>query len=462
MMPMGQNASLVRGDPDRPTLSIRDQFTLSFLWFALNIQNAALLPIVVPTQILLFVSPGAAGNAQQAIFLGWLSALGAVISLVVQPLIGAASDHTTGRWGRRHPYIAGGMVVLVAGTLAMGLIPDLLAFIFGFLLVNLGSNVVNAAYQSLLPDRVPPEQRGAASGFMGLMTILGNVGSLGAAAFLLGQVGSGASMAGEIISGAGRFYVIAAVALVIGLLVTLVGVRERPSQPTLDAVDQPRPAGLRARILAMWLGPWHYHNFTWVFLTRCFVILGLTMFMTFIEYYFANVMHTTTFVRDTAVLAVLALLSAVASALVVGMLSDRSSRVVVVSIATGCMALAALVFVVAPTSFPLWPLGLIFGFGFGAYTSVDWALAVDALPALRAAGKDMGIWNIASTLPAVLAPLVGSVVIAGADAAGQTALGYRAVFALAGICLLAGAVFVFQIREERGGQHDAIGETARA
>ncbi|HEY7850626.1 MAG TPA: PucC family protein, partial [Ktedonobacterales bacterium] len=96
------------------------------------------------------------------------------------------------------------------------------------------------------------------------------------------------------------------------------------------------------------------------------------------------------------------------------------------------------------------PLGVVFGLGYGAYTSVDWALAVDALPVQANAGKDLGIWSAASTLPAILAPALGGAVIVLVDHFyNQTALGYQAIFALAAVFLALGAVCVSFIRNDQ-------------
>ena len=428
-------------------LSIREQVTLSLLWFSLNFETAALLPVVIPTQLLLFVAPGGVGNVQQALALGWLSAIGALLALLVQPLTGSMSDRTTSRLGRRRPYILIAAVIYLAGMLALAAAPGFAVFVIGFVLAQIAANAGTAAYQGLLPDRVPAEQRGTASGYLGLMTILGNVGSLVAAAVLLSSVSSGPGLAAAVRSGAARYYALGAVVLIIGVLVTVIGIRETPISNAPPPLAREPKVGASRNFLDPWIAPMRHDQFRWVFLTRASVMLGLSIFLTYIEYYFANVAHVTNFVQSTAVVALLALGGAVIGALTLGVVSDRIGRVGIVAVASGLMTLAALTFVVAP-HIPLWPLGLLFGAGYGAYTSVDWALAVDSLPALGAAGKDLGIWSIASNLPAVLAPLVGSLVIGGGTALGMTAeAAYRSVFALAAGFLLLGALFVFRVQE---------------
>jgi MFS family permease len=437
---------------ERAPLSVWGHISLSALWLGINAINAALLPVVLPVQILLFITSGSVGDAEQAEFLGWLSALGAVIALLAPPLVGALSDRSTSSFGRRRPYVLLGVVITIGGAWAMAIAGSLGALIAAFLLLNLGVNVATGAYQGLLPDITPESQRGAASGYLGLMTILGNIGSLALAGVLLASV-TLASGAATITHSARVFYGATALMLAITAFITILWTHETPlSAAEVAAQHTSTPEARRmARWLraqsALWLDPWKSWNFTWVFLTRAFVMMGLTLFLTFIEYYFAQVAGVTSFVAATAAVAGLALLGAVISALALGILSDHVNRTLLVGVSSALMAFPALVFVVAPTQVPLWPLGLIFGLGYGAYTSVDWALAVDSLPEQASAGKDLGIWSAASTLPAILAPALGAGVIAlTEDAYHNTALGYQATFALAAVFLTLGAICVTFVR----------------
>jgi MFS family permease len=461
-----QPEQMILSEGSQPLLSRRELLGMSVLWFALNFQFAALLPIVVPAQIILLVTPGAAGSPQQALVLGGLAALGAITAVILQPLVGALSDRTASRLGRRRPYIIAGGVLMLIGLTLLAASHMIVLYIIGLFLVVVANTVSGTAYQGLVPDKVPAKQRGVASGYMGLMTILGTVGSLAVAATLLGQSTSGHSSVAGAFHGAALFYALAAGVLVFSVLLTVAAVREEVphhlhlphhhhSHSHDPAAGTTAPAAtnnsdkplLRQRLAHMWLTPWRHANFTWVFLTRGFVMLGLALFMTYIEYYFARVQHLPNFIQATAFNAILALLGAVCSTLVLGIISDRTRRVPIVFVSTACMALAALTFVVAPGRLPLWPLGILFGLGYGAYMSVDVALAVDALPSRRDAGKDLGLWNISSTLQSVIAPLLGSIVIFVAGRLGVIALGYRTIFGLATVFLLLGAIFILKVRE---------------
>lgn len=450
-------------------LSRRQLLGLSLPWFAPTFLFAALLPIIIPAQIALYIAPGKTGNASQALFLGVAAAIGAVISLTLQPVAGALSDRGRTRLGRRLPYVAGGAIISLIGLALLALTQQFTLFVIGLLLALIANAITGAASQGLIPDCVPVSQRGAASGYVGLMTLLGTVGSLAVASLAMGGLHGSRPTSDSIAHGAALFYGIAAAVLVVIIGLALLIIRE--NRLAIQVGLETRALGLheeeqasgswlltprsrRARLVTKWLAPWRSANFRWVFLARASVMLGLALFMTYIEYYFARVEHVANFVQATAVIAILSLVGGVVSALVIGILSDRiGRRAPIVCIAGAMMAIAALAFVVAPGSIPLWPLGVIFGLGYGAFTSVDMALAIDTLPSPRAAGKDLGLWSIASTLPAVVAPVIGSAVILVASGFGQLSFGYRAVFALAAGFLILGSTLALKVRERRKHGH---------
>jgi MFS family permease len=412
-------------------LSIQHQATLSALWLGLNFQSSALLPIVVPAQILLLIDRGAVASPHQALAVSALSFTAAIVAIVVTPLAGAASDRLKTRFGRRRQLIVAVIALALIGQAGLAATTPLLLFVAGFAIVQVGTNVATAAYQGMLPDRVQATQRGAASGWLGLMTLIGSVGSLAAAGALLGGVRQGPQLSAEVSHGALLFYAMAALVLALSTAVTVLGVEEQPAAPA----------------------PWHpwtelvrHQPFRIVFAARALVMIGLTLFLTYIEYYLASSNGATAFVGATVAIALLALFGALVSSLALGIASDRLPRVRIVIGANLAMAAAAWIFVFAPAQLPLAPLGVLFGLGYGAYLSVDWALAIDSLPGSTSSARDLGIFTVSINMPSLIAPALGGLVILLAGAAGMASIAYRLVFSLAAISLVLGVFVVRRIR----------------
>src|SRR5258708_5340489 len=303
-----ESSAVVESTGDRSLqnsrLSIRKLLNLNVLWFCVNAQYAALIPVVIPTQILLFVNTGQVGNVDQAAFLSWLTAAASFISFFMPPLVGHFSDQTAGRFGRRRPYILIGGLLQTFSVIFLATANTVVFFLLGLSILHVGNNILTPAYQGLIPDQVSREQRGAASGYVGAMTILGNVVGLALAALLLGGITQQAYNAGMIRAGSRTYYSITAAIMLIGLVFTLIGVHEKPRSADRSK-EQKR--NFSQRFVQAWVQPWHNYNFTLVFFTRFSIMLGLAMFMTFIEYYFARVQHIGNFVQFTAGVSGLAL-----------------------------------------------------------------------------------------------------------------------------------------------------------
>lgn len=72
--------------PTPRRLSHLDQFFISVYWFGLNFHWGALLPIVIPVEVLKFVPGADKGRALATVFAG-----GALVALVVMPLPGRSA-----------------------------------------------------------------------------------------------------------------------------------------------------------------------------------------------------------------------------------------------------------------------------------------------------------------------------------------------------------------------------------
>ena len=137
--------------------------------------------------------PVTEGLGADPLIYGLISLAGPFSGMVVQPIIGALSDKTTSRFGRRRPYLLGGAIL---ASLALWAFPNssVIAKFFGnafgvvlapwaglavaavmIWIIDACVNVAQGPYRALVPDVVPREQHGLANSFLSFAIGLGSV-----------------------------------------------------------------------------------------------------------------------------------------------------------------------------------------------------------------------------------------------------------------------------------------------
>lgn len=390
-------------------------------------QFYALTPIY--TILLAYQVGQTVGGGFQNSAVGLATGVGGLFALVVPPLIGHWSDGIASRFGRRRPFLVAGSAGMVAACLVLFSARSYPPLLVGFVLFVAFVNVAGAATFGLVPDLVTGDETGRASGFLSGMSQLGSVASLITLKLLAG--------ANNI---RGMYFAIVAV-IVITLVPTLwaaagEGLTPRPPRPRQS---------FREFIAPLWSG-----DFGWAFFTRMMTIAGLYSVLPFLFFLFRDVEQVPNPSAFTAVFELIVTAVAVPLAVVGGLLSDRFGRKRFVYASGILFAVVLLAFQAGkmPTTLVL-ALGFVYGLGYGAWGSVDWALGLDTLPnRTAAAAKDLGLYHVADSLPRVAVPLFAGVLI---DALNRVTadLGYRAVFVLAAGFYVLGAVFVSRIRSVR-------------
>ncbi len=415
----------------RPRPSVLGHLLLSCYWLAYNLQWAAQLAIVLPSQVALI-----AGESRKELATGLVTAGGALLSLFLTPLAGALSDRSRSNRGRRGPFVLVGTAINVVFLLwmsGMGTDAGMTLFALAYLGVQVGSNWAGGPYAALIPDGVAPEHRGAASGWMALMSTLGTL--------------AGVLVAGQLTT-TGRYLpagIVISTTLLIAAVATALGVRE--TRPDSSRVLPSWRETLRGFLPE----PRVHADFYWVLATRALVGMGIFSVFSFFQFFLGDILRVPAPEVQASYLIGVIIAAGIPTSLVAGAWSDRIGRKPLVYLSGAIMAAASVAFIAAgmgQSMGVIFAVGAVFGIGYGAYQAVDWALAVDVLPAGDSAAKDMGIWHVALVLPQVLAPALSGALLAALKPLSLLA-GYGVVFAVTAAWFILGTVFVSRVRGAR-------------
>ena len=363
---------------------------------------------------------------------------GAAVSMFANPVWGAFSDRTRSRLGRRVPWVLGGVVLGAASLLLLSFADSAASMVIAWSLVQLALNAAWAGGVAAVPDQVPVERRGLIGG---LVAIAGTVGVLVGVKI--------AEVTGSIAQG----YLTTAVVMLVLSVPYLVGSRDL----ALPADHLLEPMHWKRLVRSFWVSPREHPDFAWAWLTRLLVNLGNWIALNYLYYFLTDGLG---FGDDdaTAKLGTLVLIygvCTVGTTVVVGHWSDRVGRRKIFVIWSGVL--------IGASSLVLglwqdWPGALlaavVLGAGFGVYQAVDFALITQVLPGAGDRAKDLGIINIASALPQVLAPAIaGLILVAVRELGGSVAthgegwsLGYGVVYLVGFALCVLGSVFVTRIR----------------
>jgi MFS family permease len=405
---------------DRARLSWRSMLVLSALWFAIAYVMQPLGGTIIPLLVDRFTDPMTIHLGPLAIgadvntYVSVLDTVGAAFAIVWQPAIGAISDNSRFALGRRRPFIAIGVVGDIIFLTLVAFVTSYWALLLVYVVFQMASNTAQGPYQGMLPDQVPTDQRGVASGYYGLMNMVGTiVGFLVVGALLIPTHHVRLAI-----------LTLPVVIAIAGALVIFGVPDRRRTAPSSQALG-------RSVLLSVAIDTKRYRDFAWLMVSRLFFLMAPvaigTYAFNFIRYTF-NYSEGKASLYSSALQATILVLAAVLC-MTAGFLAERYGKKRLIAAACIIGAVGSTLLIFAPSLPWILGFGLIVGVSLGIFLSVDWAFMTDLIPKAEA-GRYMGVSNIATASAGLIArPILGPIIDAFNNNR-TSAAGYRVMFGI--------------------------------
>jgi len=470
-----------------------DYLTVNAYWLGLNVASGVITPVLLPYLVALFMPA-----EQKNTYLATVRVIGLAVAMLVQPLAGMLSDRSTSAWGRRRPFIAGGALLNIlflfivgaspafAGQAIFGANAAYTVLIVGIVLLQFSSNVAQGGLQGLIPDVMPENQRGRASGVKSVFELLpiflvifiGPLVDHGQIWLVVGIIMASFAITAAItvlftheerlrekpasMTWESVLRLLALTALFVGTTQAVVALVKASGRwlSAADVTAQVAIIGLAGLIgmagaifIGVYAGAWvgigaearKQSSFIWWVINRLLFLAAVGSIQGFAQYYLRDVLHIPNAASMTTILLGVVALFLVPSALGGGYLADRIGRKRLVALA-GVIAAAGTGLLLLARDVPLVLIaGCVIGLGAGTFMAVNWALGTDLAPK-QEAGKYLGISNLAGAGAGIVGAGIGGP-LADSFNALRPGLGYLVIFAIYGGLFLLSVAALGKVKE---------------
>jgi MFS family permease len=373
-------------------------------------------------------------SSEKNTYLGLLLFFGLGVAMVTQPIAGSVSDGFGSRFGRRRPFILGSAMLDGVFIILFGLAFNFWFAFVAYALLQVVSNFGQAAYQALVPDFAPREERGVASGAKQAMEVGGSV---------VGLAVAGLFTSIDFVWGA---YAALIALLLAGGFTVFRRLREPPTTglPFWDGVR-------RTNFKTFFYDVRANRRFTRVLGARFLFFLGFVSIQRFLRNLLSDVFHLSSPGAWAAGILILATVVGITGALLAGSVVDRLGRRKVAQFAAIVAAIYLVPIAIYPNLYLMLVLGAILGLAGGAFAASTWAFLADEVPQGESA-RFYGIANYATAGAGAIGAGIFGVMIDLLNGWKYIA-GYRALILIASVLLV---VSMPVLPKERSGKKEPL------